>query len=426
MEEYTYQFIELARYAREEVDKDSKKQEMFKKGLTPELRTLLTPLIYPDFNTLMNMAILTERARVEEKKENKRKFMEHKAQQQERSQRQRSFRHPMSRFQAPMQYRTQSQAKGSQGPRTQFKPYNNQNTMKPPQSNTSQVTANNNNNSRVCFNFRETGHFNANCPYAKKPTASAFSNSVNGPRPLASGANRVPVHSNNNFGTNNNQQMRQPQQSYGRACVNHINAQEAQEAQGVVLSEFLVSSVLATILFDSGASHSFTSSSFVERHNIPTVLLKAPLLTRTPGGDIKCQLGCSRVRIILSGAEFLADLVVLKSKGIDVILGMDWLSQHHGLISCADKIVHLTNPDRIQVTCHTRGHRPYIMVFSMEAKSIEDVPVVREYPNVFPEELPGMPPDRDIEFVLDLFPGTSPIAKRPYKMAAPELAELKK
>jgi hypothetical protein len=235
---------------------------MLKKGLTPELRTLLTPLIYPDFNTLMNMAILTERATTEEKKENKRKFMEHKAQQQERSQRQRSFEHPMSRFQAPMQYRTQSQATGSQGPRTQFKPYNNQNTMKPPQSNTIQVTANNsNNNSRVCFNCHETGHFIANCPYAKKPTASAFSNSVNGPRPLASGANRVPVCSNNNFGSNNNQQMRQPQQSYGRARVNHINTQEVQEAQGVVLSEFLVSSVLATILFDSGASHSFISSS---------------------------------------------------------------------------------------------------------------------------------------------------------------------
>jgi hypothetical protein len=98
--------------------------------------------------------------------------------------------------------------------------------MKPPQSNTSQVTANNsNNNSRVCFNCRETGHFIANCLYAKKPTASAYSNSVNGPRPLVSGANRMPMCSNNNFGNNNsNQQMRQPQQSYGRARVNHVNA----------------------------------------------------------------------------------------------------------------------------------------------------------------------------------------------------------
>ena len=66
------------------------------------------------------------------------------------------------------------------------------------------------------------------------------------------------------------------------------------------------------------------------------------------------------------------------------------------------------------------------MVFSMEVKSLEGVPVVNEYPDVFPEKLPGMPPDRDIEFVIELIPGTSPIAKRPYRMAASELAELKK
>ena len=66
------------------------------------------------------------------------------------------------------------------------------------------------------------------------------------------------------------------------------------------------------------------------------------------------------------------------------------------------------------------------MVFSMEAKSLEEVLVVNEYPDVFPKELPGMPPDRDIEFVIDLVPGTSPITKRSYRMAASELAELKK
>ena len=66
------------------------------------------------------------------------------------------------------------------------------------------------------------------------------------------------------------------------------------------------------------------------------------------------------------------------------------------------------------------------MVFSMEAKDLDEVPVVNEYPDVFPEELPGMPPDRDVEFVIDLIPGTAPIAKRSYRMAASELAELKK
>ena len=145
-----------------------------------------------------------------------------------------------------------------------------------------------------------------------------------------------------------------------------------------------------------------------------------------PGADIHCRLGCTRVRIILSGVEFLADLVVLKSKGIDVILGMDWLSRHDGHIGCAEKVVHLTNPDGMQVISHTRGSGPDPMVFSMEAKTLEEVPVVHEYPNIFLEELPGMPPDRDVEFVIDLIPGTPPIAKRPYRMVASELAELKK
>src|SRR6185503_10318846 len=195
--------------------------------------------------------------------------------------------------------------------------------------------------------------------------------------------------------------------------------------QDVVLGEYLVSSTLATVLFDSGASHSFISSSFVEKHKIPTVLLKTPLLTRTPGGDIRYQLGCLRVRINLSGVEFLADLVVLKSEGIDVILGMDWLSKHNGLIGCTDKVVHLTNPEGVRVTCHTRESGANLMVFSMEAKSLEEVPVVNEYPDVFPEELPGMPPDRDVEFVIELQPGTAPISRRLYRMTPSELAELK-
>ena len=109
-----------------------------------------------------------------------------------------------------------------------------------------------------------------------------------------------------------------------------------------------------------------------------------------------------------------------------MILGMDWLSRHNGLIGCTDKVVHLTNPEGVRVTCHTRGSGSDPMVFSLEAKSLEGVPVVNEYPYVFPEELPGMPPDRDIKFDIDLVPGTSPIAKRLYRMAASELAELKK
>jgi hypothetical protein len=65
------------------------------------------------------------------------------------------------------------------------------------------------------------------------------------------------------------------------------------------------------------------------------------------------------------------------------------------------------------------------MICSIEARTVEEVPAVREYPNVFSKDLPEMPPDRDLEFIIDLIPGTAPIAKRPYRMAANELKELK-
>ena len=105
---------------------------------------------------------------------------------------------------------------------------------------------------------------------------------------------------------------------------------------------------------------------------------------------------------------------------------MDWLSLHTGLIGCADKVVHLTNSDGTQVTYHTRGSGPDPMVFSMDVNSLEGVPVVNKYPDVFPDKLPGMPPDQDIEFSIDLVPSTAPVAKRPYRMAALELVEPKK
>jgi hypothetical protein len=127
------------------------------------------------------------------------------------------------------------------------------------------------------------------------------------------------------------------------------------------------------------------------------------------------------------GVDFPSNLVVLKSWGIDVILGMDWLSRYDGVIQCREKSVHLTSPqgDRIEFIAALSPTRKEI-VNSMKGKVLEDIKVVDEYPDVFPDDLPGMPPDRDIEFNIKLLPGTAPISKRPYRMDVKDLAELKK
>jgi hypothetical protein len=188
-------------------------------------------------------------------------------------------------------------------------------------------------------------------------------------------------------------------QFHGKARVNHVDTQEAQQAPGVVLGEFLVEFIHAPVLFDSGASHSFIATSFVEKHGIPTTSLEIPLVTRTPGLDLLCHLKCSQVRILLSGVVFLADLAILPSHGIDVILGMDWLTQHNGIISIIDKTILLTDHQGKSVSCKAQPPTQVPMVFSLAAECIS---VVEEFMDVFPEELSGMPPEREVEFYIDL------------------------
>jgi hypothetical protein len=119
---------------------------------------------------------------------------------------------------------------------------------------------------------------------------------------------------------------------------------------------------------------------------------------------------------------FLEDLIVLPSQGIDVNLGMDWLTKHKGIISCASKTVLLTDRQGKAVSYHAQPPANDPMMFNLAAKNIS---VIEKFMDVFSEELPGMPPERGVEFYIDLIPGTAPIAKRPYRMAPTELAELK-
>jgi hypothetical protein len=110
---------------------------------------------------------------------------------------------------------------------------------------------------------------------------------------------------------------------------------------------------------------------------------------------------------------------------------MDWLSKHKVLIDSAKKSVKLTTPDGKElefvaepvVTAKEVANR--VKVNQMDAIQGSEMPVVNEFPDVFPEELPSIPPDRDIEFVIEMKPDTAPIYKTPYRMATPELAELK-
>jgi hypothetical protein len=142
---------------------------------------------------------------------------------------------------------------------------------------------------------------------------------------------------------------------------------------------------------------------------------------------MRAMYQCLGVSFKIVGREFCANFIVLESKGIDIILGMGWLSKVDAVIQCAKRSVILTSPEgeRFELVA-TLPSAVDCAVNQLKAGSIEDIRVVGEYPYIFPDDLPSMPPERDIEFIIDLLPGTAPIAKRPYRMSVGELEELKK
>jgi hypothetical protein len=141
------------------------------------------------------------------------------------------------------------------------------------------------------------------------------------------GANSVPVAT---------------EQNYARGRVNHVVVEEAQEAPDVVLGMFLINDTSAVVLFDSKASHSFISAAYVGKHNLPLALLRCQMMVNSLGGDMPATQLCPKVNLKIRGVDFVANIIVLELKGIDFILGMDWLSKNKVLIDCAKKSIKLT------------------------------------------------------------------------------------
>jgi hypothetical protein len=212
---------------------------------------------------------------------------------------------------------------------------------------------------------------------------------------------------------------------YGK--VNHMTSDEAQHAQDVVLCMFLASSHPATVLFDSRASHSFITSSFIAKHNLPIANMKHTMLVSSPRGEMRTNHICPVVSISIGGVDFSSNLILLDSKGMDIIVGMDLLSKYDGVIQCTKKVVRLTKKDgtTVEFVAAVQADQAN-MPSQTKVTALEEILVVQEYLDVFQEELSGMPLDRDIEFLIELLPETPPISRRPYRMPINELVELKK
>jgi hypothetical protein len=183
----------------------------------------------------------------------------------------------------------------------------------------------------------------------------------------------------------------------------------------------------AVILFDSGASHTFISKKFVEKYCIPCTESREGFIIHSPGGQIFTKEVAFNVPVTLAEWDFPTNMIVLKGQDIDVILGMNWLAQHKAILNTNLRTIRLSYGHEVVLLSIPVAitAKPFGRVYEAIMPEIQDILVVCEFPDVFLEGLPRLPPERDVEFVIELKPGMAPISRRSYYMPPNELVELK-
>ena len=234
-----------------------------------------------------------------------------------------------------------------------------------------------------------------------------------------------------------------------QARVYAVTQQDADAAPDVVTGIISILDHDAYTLVNPRATYSFASKNFLDRFQIKTQPLEGRMRVSLPAGD---PLFTDRVirdsRILIGGQEFPADLVALDMRDFDVVLDMDWLSRHRATLDCYKKEVKFHRPRKLEVKFRgmrrelysnmistmaaqrmlrkgCQGYLAYVVETEKEGTLVDEIPVVREFPDVFPDDIAGLPPDREVEFTIDLILGTEPISIPPYRVAPAELRELK-
>jgi hypothetical protein len=256
-----------------------------------------------------------------------------------------------------------------------------------------------------CFNCGQPGHYISDCP---KPMQIK-------PNPRNQGVGNKPVPL-----------AKKPMVQARQGKLNFTTTSGILEGASVLTGTFSINDTPVKVLFDSGATHSFISEKLLGKMGLKGSHTNPAFKVITPGGKITSSILIRGVCLGSGSKIFPTNLTVISLAGMDVILGMDWMTRHKVVLDISDRVVEINLP--------TIGHTTLYLPFRDGTDScayvtiispFDEIPVVCEYPDVFPDELPGMPPERDVEFVIKLQPGTAPISKRPYRMPPKEPAELK-
>ncbi|XP_033516522.2 uncharacterized protein [Nicotiana tomentosiformis] len=213
----------------------------------------------------------------------------------------------------------------------------------------------------------------------------------------------------------------------GQTRVFAFTRQDDQASNAVVTGILSIYSFDALALIDPGSTHSYVSLYFALRFSRQPELLNDPFIVANPiGVSLLAEYVYSACQFRVEARDILADLIVLDMVDFDMLMGMDWLSSCYAIVDCHAKIVkfEISNEPSFILRGSQKGCLGLLSIVNdtrKETVSIENVPVVREFSDVFPEDLPGLPPVREMDFGIDLPPDTQPISIPPYQMAPVEL-----
>ncbi|XP_075512741.1 uncharacterized protein LOC142548318 [Primulina tabacum] len=296
----------------------------------------------------------------------------------------------------------------------------------------------------VCNVCGQAGNFASVCPSKTGKSAQAGSGAQSNRFPAASQSSHQPsrpLHQTRGQGGPQNQSP---------VRVFALTENEAQAARGTFITgNCTLCGFIARVLFDIGASHSFVSNAFVVSHDLRTTSMNSNLSVATPMGKMIITDNVMFNAVLFHDENVLyLNLIVLPMHDFDCIVGMDVLTANRATVDCYRGIVRFRPSFAPKWNFYGRGSQAKIPVvsaieinrlldsghesflvydvdLSQDERRISDIPVVCEFPDVFPEEIPGFPPEREVEFSIELMPGTEPISRAPYRLAPVELKELK-
>jgi hypothetical protein len=218
------------------------------------------------------------------------------------------------------------------------------------------------------------------------------------------------------------------QQNQYQAHVHHTTIDDILEGEPVTASVFSINNHPAVVLFDSGSSHSFISQAFTKRYEQKIVELECAYWISSAWADLLTNQIIQGAAVNIAGRQYKLNLIVMLGLVLDVIMGMNWMNKMGVVIDVGGRSISLKEPvgeGKFKIVLSWRIDLAS-MTCVVQTTILAKIPVVCEFPDVFPNELPGLPPNRDVEFAIELILGTPPISRRPYRMPPNELAELKK